>query len=392
MRPDSLRGYEVTAIIQAPACPPFGPSPTSGYGVSEQGDVVGRYLDCANGYSQAFMWSPKTGFVVLPTPPENIMSVAADIEGTRIVGSFDLSGDGLGGLGFLYDSETHEFVSLGTLPGGTRSVALAVNSAGQIAGYWGNHIIGPWQTFIWENGEMIDLGPSIGGLHNRGFDINEAGAITGRWRRKDGGEQIAFLWHEGRLTDLGPIPGGFTSEGKGINIHNQITGWGKLPDPDGGATVSHPFFWSEGRMIDLGTLPGFPLGWGWDISDAGTIVGKCGGAGQAAFIWQDGVMTDLNELISGDLDLHIFDANAINNAGQITGTASGPTGIVAVLLTPIEPPIGDLDGDCAVGVSDLLMLLANWGPCKNCDDCRADLDGDCSVGVKDLLILLGNWG
>ena len=111
-------GYEVTAIIQAPACPPFGPSPTSGYGVSEQGDVVGRYLDCANGYSQAFMWSPKTGFVVLPTPPENIMSVAADIEGTRIVVSFDLSGDGLGGLGFSYDSETHEFVSLGTLPGG----------------------------------------------------------------------------------------------------------------------------------------------------------------------------------------------------------------------------------------------------------------------------------
>lgn len=57
-----------------------------------------------------------------------------------------------------------------------------------------------------------------------------------------------------------------------------------------------------------------------------------------------------------------------------------------------DVPLGDLDGDCAVGVTDLLILLGNWGPCADCDDCLADLDGDCTVGVKDLLILLGNWG
>ena len=53
---------------------------------------------------------------------------------------------------------------------------------------------------------------------------------------------------------------------------------------------------------------------------------------------------------------------------------------------------GDLDGDGIVGVSDLLILLANWGPCPDCKDCPADLDGDCTVGVADLLILLANWG
>ena len=53
---------------------------------------------------------------------------------------------------------------------------------------------------------------------------------------------------------------------------------------------------------------------------------------------------------------------------------------------------GDLDGDGVIGVSDLLILLASWGPCADCDDCVADLDGDCSVGVSDLLILLNNWG
>ncbi len=59
-----------------------------------------------------------------------------------------------------------------------------------------------------------------------------------------------------------------------------------------------------------------------------------------------------------------------------------------------EPPVipGDLDGDGSVGVNDLLILLASWGPCPDCNDCPADLDGSCSVGVGDLLILLANWG
>ncbi|MEE8156233.1 MAG: FG-GAP-like repeat-containing protein [Phycisphaerales bacterium] len=54
--------------------------------------------------------------------------------------------------------------------------------------------------------------------------------------------------------------------------------------------------------------------------------------------------------------------------------------------------LGDIDGDGSVGASDLLILLANWGPCRDCDDCPADLNGDCTVGAADLLILLANWG
>ena len=54
--------------------------------------------------------------------------------------------------------------------------------------------------------------------------------------------------------------------------------------------------------------------------------------------------------------------------------------------------LGDLDGDGSVGISDLLILLAEWGQCADCDDCRADIDGNCTVGIGDLLILLANWG
>ena len=49
----------------------------------------------------------------------------------------------------------------------------------------------------------------------------------------------------------------------------------------------------------------------------------------------------------------------------------------------------DLDDTGTVGVSDLLSLLANWGPCEGCP---ADFDGDNTVGLSDLLTLLANWG
>ncbi len=49
----------------------------------------------------------------------------------------------------------------------------------------------------------------------------------------------------------------------------------------------------------------------------------------------------------------------------------------------------DLNEDGTVGVSDLLSLLASWGPCK---DCPSDFDDNGSVGASDLLALLANWG
>ena len=56
-------------------------------------------------------------------------------------------------------------------------------------------------------------------------------------------------------------------------------------------------------------------------------------------------------------------------------------------------PVGDLDGDGLVGITDFLTLLGAWGPCAApCPpSCPADLDGDCVVGITDFLILLGNW-
>ena len=54
------------------------------------------------------------------------------------------------------------------------------------------------------------------------------------------------------------------------------------------------------------------------------------------------------------------------------------------------PCTADIDGDNNVGISDFLLVLAQWGPCP--PKCFADVDGDGEVGILDLLLVLADWG
>lgn len=56
------------------------------------------------------------------------------------------------------------------------------------------------------------------------------------------------------------------------------------------------------------------------------------------------------------------------------------------------PVTGDLDGDGTVGLSDVIIVLAGWGPCPQPPaDCPGDAGGDGQVGLIDLLVVLQNW-
>ena len=56
--------------------------------------------------------------------------------------------------------------------------------------------------------------------------------------------------------------------------------------------------------------------------------------------------------------------------------------------------VGDVDGDGAVGVSDILSVIGNWSPNGGdcCPGCEGDVDGDLAVDVADILIIVGAWG
>lgn len=59
----------------------------------------------------------------------------------------------------------------------------------------------------------------------------------------------------------------------------------------------------------------------------------------------------------------------------------------------VSPCPTDLDDDFAIGLSDLVALLAAWGPCDPKEpECPADLDADGQVGFGDLVGLLADWG
>lgn len=387
--------YEVTAIIHPPECPPFGIPGTVGLGISEPIDgglpnVVGYYLNCAIGPNTAFVWiGNEDRFETLDFQIGTSQSQANDIsaDGTRIVGTADVIGEGT--RGFLFDGK--ELTIIPTA-GGSFSQAVAVNSLRQIVGTTPEPKSGFNRAFVWEDEVMILIEPSFG-PRSVGMDISEMGSVVG-WMGTNSSSAHSFLWEKGFVIDLGPIPGGFTSESSAINDMRQIVGRGKIER--NGQTLIHAFLWEDGQFMDLGMLPGFDRCAASDINNNTIIIGGCDQTidpnNDRPFVWSKGQMMDVNDLIPQEIGLTIKRVDAINQAGQITGRGIDDSNdVVSFVLTPIAPPLGDLDGDCAVSIVDLLMLFGEWGECVDCDNCSADLNNDCTVSVADLLIMFANW-
>jgi hypothetical protein len=96
--------------------------------------------------------------------------------------------------------------------------------------------------------------------------------------------------------------------------------------------------------------------------------------------------TDLGDLLDPDAEYFQYRLLLDSADGAASPIVRDISVDVGVGLT------GDLNGDGSVDVTDLLELLAAWGPCPDPPaDCPADLNGDGTVGVIDLLMLLGNW-
>src|SRR4051794_6179542 len=54
------------------------------------------------------------------------------------------------------------------------------------------------------------------------------------------------------VLDLGTLPGGATSNASALNLAGQVVGTSTPPGPSG---FNHAFLWQNGVMTDLGTLP-----------------------------------------------------------------------------------------------------------------------------------------
>ncbi len=373
-----------------------------GHSLNVFGHVTGFYFG-ADGNRRAFYWAD--GAMIDLGTLGGDLAFPHSLNGSNdIVGRSRIVEGEFGEHAFLYSDGA--MIDLGTL-GGVHSYALDINNAGLVVGNAQlpdpEH---PNHAFLWEDGVMTDLG-TLGGHSSSAAAINDAGEIVGwAW---NGASQRAFLWTaEAGMMDLGDL-GGEVSQALNINILGQIVGYSHTDEIEKTIFIpfTHAFLWQDGEMFDLGVLPeaGEPGPYGpnlvhtsaTSINAAGQIVGNSVPSGDdrpGPFIYDAGQMTNLNDLlVVGSAGWEIYQANDINNFGQITGTAffdGGPQH--AVRLDPVTVIPADLVVDGQVNAADLAVLLGSWGPCDSEEDCPADLDGDQVVGASDLAILLGSWG
>ncbi|HKW64886.1 MAG TPA: hypothetical protein VJN89_20190 [Candidatus Acidoferrum sp.] len=108
------------------------------------------------------------------------------------------------------------------------------------------------------------------------------------------------------VTDLSTLAGSNSAKVADINKSGQIVG----------TSANHAFLWSNGVMTDLGTLGG-SVSMAYSINDSGVVVGAASAASgeMHAFVWQNGVMKDLG--VAGETS----SARGINSKGDIVGVA-----------------------------------------------------------------------
>lgn len=300
---------------------------------------------------------------------------------------------------------------LGMLPGGTTSAALAINNRGQIVGTSNDQTSTSPRQVIWSGGTIRPItpanpnpGPALhpaindsreivswvngGPSPTTGFattnasywnpsgaslilpslpggqdwvlayDINSAGLIVGESRDATPLDRHAVVWNRSTLVrDLGlmgpgnPLTGGETS-GRGINDLGDIVGRATV-----GIGPPNAFLWRTGVFTDLG--PGEAV----DINDSGLIAGNCCPFVFTAWVWQNGVRSDLPHLPGRPGD---YIVSALNNHGDLVGSAPQPLAgtfgaTIAVLWRAGQVvELGNFPGgdrSRALGVNDLGQIV-----------------------------------
>lgn len=316
-------------------------------GLNDAGQVVGFFSpDNAN---HAFVWSKDSGMTDLGTLPGGSYSIANDINDVgQVVGR---SGSTKGERAFLW-SKSSGMTNLGTLGGS--SAATAINNAGQVVGSSNLGLTddSPPPTsraFLWSQSTgMTNLGTLSGedlGNYSFGSDINDAGQVVGTTTANYSGFENAFVWtSSGGMTLISRSKDdGGSSAAIAINNVGDIAG--SIYDYTG-PYISSAVVWSDGDEIDLGStipVPGTDENFytgiaAYDINDAGQVVGN----GffyrytDGPFVWtSDTGVRDLNTLIDPSLGWRLSVVGAINNKGQIVGTGTNKDGDArAFLLTP----------------------------------------------------------
>lgn len=253
---------------------------------------------------------------------------------------------------------------LGTLRGGGLfSRANGINASGKVVGFTSETLDGNYgRAFIVDtkaqlgsrlglSKRMADLG-TLGGQYAQAWGINDSGFVTGNSQTKsDVGATHAFIWHtKTGMLDLGTLAGDF-SYGTFINANNNVVGYSTIDKENDRVHAFLHYGEKMQEMLDLGSLGGASIqsdrSYALGINIHDQVVGYSYLPGnwdfaapqQVAFVYSNGVMVNLNDLIGDSAkDYRLDSATAINDNGQIVAIAfvHSAGAYRAVLLTPAK--------------------------------------------------------
>lgn len=126
-------------------------------------------------------------------------------------------------------------------------VVNAINKRGASVGFIEVRPGVPHAVWRSPSGRVIDLGTLPGGARSSAVAVDEAGIIVGQSETARGAFR-AVRWRHGVIEDLGTLAGG------DFSVASAIDGDAIIGESDAGDGVLHAFRWQDGRMTDLGRL------------------------------------------------------------------------------------------------------------------------------------------
>ncbi len=247
---------------------------------------------------------------------------------------------------FIHDG--NQLIDLSLLNGATQGAqVIAINNSGDALVY--KFVFNPAPLPQFEVGAFLYDGTSVTNLNSTipfplALDLNHAGVMVGSGAPD--GAQRAFIF-DGTTAQYLSTFGGANSVASSISENGLVSG--SSTDANG---FTYGFIYDGQTMISLGSLgqavapgPFFDpfMSWGRAINDFGVVVGESrqdNTTDRAAFVYNNGLMENLNDLIDPDSGWVLNFALDINNSGQIvgTGTYNGQArGFVLTLNAVPEP-------------------------------------------------------
>jgi probable HAF family extracellular repeat protein len=254
--------------------------------------------------------------------------------------------------------------ALPLLAGGNNSYALDMNDRGQAVGFSDTDVYDldcaaaktagfRFQSVIWEGkGHVRQLTPLGGdsvafafGINNRGQVAGGSGVCANTTPPPYPSAPHAVLWErDGTPVNLGSL-GGPVSISSAINSHADVSGTAVTADGSPQA-----FLWTpeSRKLLKLDPPDGFSVVVNpccKTINDSREIVGFMldSNFNSHAFLWKEGVMVDLNNLIANDSPWMLQSAAGINASGQIAGQGLIHGEVHAFLGPPCHGHVGRND-------------------------------------------------